>query len=69
MQVAPIKPVLKAPGTILLKLRCDKPLSNIAFKFNLRRHTEGGQLTAAGRAAVVSVLAKADPVGRCRLNL
>ena len=37
VQVDPIKPVLKAPGTILLKLRCDGPLSNVAFKFNLRR--------------------------------
>jgi len=31
VQVDPIKPVLKAPGTILLKLRCDGPLSNAAF--------------------------------------
>ena len=40
MQVDPIKPTLKAPGTKRLKLECDKPLSNFAFKFNLRRYTK-----------------------------
>ena len=39
MQVDPIKPTLKAPGSNCLKLKCDEPLSNFAFKFNLRRHT------------------------------
>ena len=38
MQVDPVKPTLKAPGIKLLKLECDKPLSNFAFKFNLRRY-------------------------------
>ena len=37
MQVDPIKPKSKAPGTKRLKLKCDEPLSNFAFKFNLRR--------------------------------
>ena len=32
-----MKPVLKAPGTMLLKLIYDEPLSNFAFNFNLRR--------------------------------
>ena len=41
VQVDPIKPMLKAPGTILLALRCDEPLSNFAFNFNLRRYTWG----------------------------
>ena len=41
MQVDPIKPTLKAPGTKRLKLRYDGPLSNVAFKFNLRRYTKG----------------------------
>jgi len=41
VQVDPIKPVAKAPGTILLKQRCDGPLSNLAFKFNLRHHKLG----------------------------
>ena len=39
VQVDPIKPVLKAPGSILLKLRCDDGLlSKVAFDFNLRRY-------------------------------
>ena len=33
-----MKPLLKAPGTKRLKLKCDEPLSNNAFKFNLRRY-------------------------------
>ena len=39
MQVDPIKPMLKAPATMRLKLKYDEPLSNFAFKFNLRRHS------------------------------
>ena len=41
MQVDPINPKLKPPGTMLLKLICDEPLSNVGFKFNLRRYNEG----------------------------
>ena len=37
VQVDPIKPTLKPPGTKLLKLKCDTLLSTSAFKFNLRR--------------------------------
>ena len=40
MQVDPLKPMLKAPGTKRLKLRYDEPLSNFAFKINLRRYSE-----------------------------
>jgi hypothetical protein len=40
VQVDPIKPMLKAPGIEPLKLKCDKPLSNFTFKFNLRRYNE-----------------------------
>ncbi len=39
VQVDPIKPTLKAPGTKRLKLEYDEPLSNFAFKFNLRRYS------------------------------
>jgi len=35
----PIKPTLQAPGTNDLKLKYDEPVSNVAFKFNLRRYT------------------------------
>ena len=40
MQVDPIRPTLKLPGTKRLKLECDEPLSNFAFNFNLRRYNE-----------------------------
>jgi len=39
VQVDPIKPSLKAPGTKRLKLIYDGPLSNFTFKFNLHRYT------------------------------
>ena len=38
VQLDPIKPTMKAPGIKLLKLKYDKPLSNFAFKFNLRHY-------------------------------
>jgi hypothetical protein len=38
VQVDPIKPKLKPPGTERLKLKCDTLLSNCAFIFNLRRY-------------------------------
>ena len=40
MQVDPVKPTLKAPGTKRLKLKCDEPLSDFAFNFNMRRCNE-----------------------------
>ena len=39
MQVDPIKPTLKGPGTKRLKLKFDGPLSKTAFKFSLRRYS------------------------------
>jgi len=41
VQVDPIKPTVKAPGIKLLKLQYGKPLSNVTFKFSLRRYTPG----------------------------
>ena len=40
MQVGPIEPTLKAPGTKRLKLGYDEPLPTFAFKFNLRCYNE-----------------------------
>ena len=40
MQVDPIKPTLKAPGTERLKLKYEELLSNFGFKFKLRRYIE-----------------------------
>jgi len=39
VQVDPIKPTLKAPGSKRLKLKYDNLHSSFAFKFNLRRCT------------------------------
>jgi hypothetical protein len=39
VQVEPIKPVVIAPGTMLLKPAYDEQLSNLAVSFNLRRYT------------------------------
>jgi len=41
VQVEPIEPMLKAPGTKRLKLRYDESLSNFAFNFNLHRYNKG----------------------------
>jgi hypothetical protein len=40
VQVDPIKPTLKAPGTERLKLEQDGLLSNFGFKFNLRHYSK-----------------------------
>jgi hypothetical protein len=40
LQVDPIEPTVKAPGTDRLILNYGKPLSSFAFNFNLRRHTK-----------------------------
>jgi len=45
VQVDPIKPTLKAPGSKCLKLEAESPPSNFAFKFNLRRHMKDWKLT------------------------
>ena len=41
VQVNPVKPMLKPPGTKRLNLKCDIPLSTFAFKFYLRHYTKG----------------------------
>ena len=38
MQVDPIRPTLKAPGSKRLKRKCDEAPSHCAFKLNLRRY-------------------------------
>jgi hypothetical protein len=65
VQVDSIKTrVESAPGVCIqrLKLKCDEPLSNVAFNFNLRHYTEAGFLYA-GAAAFDGA------VGRCRLTV
>ena len=40
VQVDPIKSTFKAPGSERLKLKYDEPVSNVAFRFSLRRYTK-----------------------------
>jgi hypothetical protein len=59
-----------------LKLKCDEPLSNFAFNFNLRRYTK---VPAAKSPKAIAKLRKqvrktkdvlsANQVGRCRLTV
>ena len=52
VQVDPIKPTWKAPGTKRLKLIYDRVLSKRAFKFNLRRYTAGWRTRAGSTGGV-----------------
>jgi hypothetical protein len=60
-----MKPVLKAPGSVLLKLRYDGPLSDFAFNFNLSRYDMASE-TPEHHVIKISVR---DTVGRFRLTL
>ena len=53
MQVDPMKPKLKPPGNKQLKLKCDVPLSNFAFKFNLRRYNQAVMRGEGGRTSII----------------
>jgi len=58
VQVDPIKPTMKAPGTQALKLQYHKLLSTFAFKFNLRRYSKVGaiRVEAVRRLAELTTL-------------
>jgi len=60
VQVDPFKPPLKPPGTNLLTLKHDDPLSTFAFRFYLRRYNKGRGvarlLDHLGRAVQVDIL-------------
>ena len=58
--------MLKPPGTKHLKLRCDEPLLNLGFNFNLRRYN-----TVVYTLPFITLLLPVDrfQVGRCRLTL
>jgi hypothetical protein len=47
VQVDPVKPKLKPPGTKHLKLKCDMLLSTSAFKFNVCRYNWGTSIAFA----------------------
>jgi len=64
VQVYPVKPTLKAPGSKRSRLKYDILLSSFAFKFNVRRYIQvlvGRQGSMQGRNGL-------PMVGRCRLN-
>ena len=60
MQLHPIKPKLKAHGTKRLKLKHEDLLSNLGFKFSLRRYI---------KAAALAKISISVAVGQCRLTL
>ena len=77
MQVEPIKPTLKAPGTERLKLKYDELHSSVAFNFNLRRYsmviteynTSAASLLAGAHRLAVGLKLMSFMVGRCTLTL
>jgi len=70
VQVAPIRPTLKAPRTKRLKLKCDILLSTAAFKSNLRRYIWVDINYHSGGSAERFWIGLSDitTVRRCRLN-
>ena len=68
MQVDPLSGAeLKPPETQRLKQECGKPLSNVAFKFNLRRFPKGRCYN--GVNCYFSHGDEPTKVGPCRLTL
>jgi hypothetical protein len=63
VQVAPIKPTSKTPGTKRLRLKCDDPLSHFAFNFHLRRYAMelAGLKTLADKLTPAEGAAELDP--------
>jgi len=71
VQVDPMKPMLKPPGTKHLKLKYDVRLSSFAFEFNLRRSSEGAGAGSEQDDDEVSLrwYGSYSEVGWCRLTL
>jgi hypothetical protein len=70
VQVDPIKPTLKAPGSERSKLKRDVLLSTSAFKFSLRRYNEekDGVINSV-RDEIAKKGLPDSKVGRCILTL
>ena len=66
MQVGPIKPEWKVPGTKRLNLKYDELPSNIAFKFNLRRYNKARTVDGGTPLHIAAELGHV--VGCCTLN-
>ena len=70
VQVEPMQPMLKTPGTERLKLEYNEPPSNFAFKFYLRRYTLGGTRWRCGATGgTAGGRTPANSSGRPRLGL
>jgi hypothetical protein len=61
VQVDPIKPKLKPPGTKPLKPRWDVLLSTSAFEFKLRRYTTDEEVPGVTMAKLHKMLREAGP--------
>jgi len=61
VQVDPIKPKLKPPGTKLLKPEYDGLLSKFGFNFNLRRYTQASAMPLGTRWSWPGRLVQVDP--------
>jgi ABC-type thiamine transport system ATPase subunit len=57
VQIEPINPKLKLPRTKRSKLKYDEPLSNFAFKFNMRCYTMVVGSTGGGKSVIINTLA------------
>jgi hypothetical protein len=71
VQVDPMKPKFKPPGTKRLNLNCEILLSTSAFKLNERRYIEGavfGAVHCDGHH-YVAAMRNDVKVRRCRLTL
>ena len=68
MQVDPIRPTLKAPGTKRLKLIYDAPLSIVAFDLNRRRYTEGNEYSYYMLLTSSYILNHAERVGQFKIH-
>jgi len=66
VQLDPIKPTLTAPGTKRLKVKCNGPVANFAFKFYLRRYIKACLYITGHRKSEFDTWAK---VWRCTFTL
>jgi hypothetical protein len=64
VHVDPIKPKLKLPGIMRLKLKCVEPRSRFGFKFKLRRYAEAASAELAATRADAAASKKDAGVAR-----
>jgi len=69
VQIDPIQPTLKAPGSERLKPKHVEVLSSFAFRFNVRRYMMGPETFTRYFKDDNTRVTKMIVVGRCRLTL